>query len=488
MAPCLLKRCEMTRSTLCLVVLCSVASASCGPTSHGRDADGGTNGLCKPGEVVACYDGPAGTQGVGPCSAGQRTCTAAGAWGACVGEVLPAPENCADGIDNNCNGAVDDDVDADGDGFTTCGGDCCDSTECGTPSLVNPGAFDVAGNALDDDCDGVVDNQPTVCDSALASSTSNAMDFAKALDLCQMSTMASRKWGVISAELTLADGAGTPAAKSHAIRPRYGTNVTPKAGASLVVLSTGAAASVGDSDPSFEDPQIGIGGGGLSAFPADFFAANGNKLPNAPGCPDPAGDTANDPVMLTLTIRVPTNAHSFSIDSSFFSSEFPEWTCSRYNDFFVILLDSAFAGSPPNPHDKNLAFYQPSGTTLKYPVGVNLAYGNTGLFTQCVNGATGCLSIIAGGEEGTITSCTDTHDLLGTGLDSADPDDCDASSLEGGGTGWLETKGNVTPGEIIKLRIAIWNTSDEALQSLAVIDNFKWSVHSSDTGTVILRR
>jgi hypothetical protein len=55
----------------------------------------------------------------------------------------------------------------------------------------------------------------------------------------------------------------------------------------------------------------------------------------------------------------------------------------------------------------------------------------------------------------------------------------------GGATGWLTTSGNVVGGEIIKLRIAIWDTSDHALDSLAVIDNFKWSVTASDPGTVI---
>jgi hypothetical protein len=35
------------------------------------------------------------------------------------------------------------------------------------------------------------------------------------------------------------------------------------------------------------------------------------------------------------------------------------------------------------------------------------------------------------------------------------------------------------------LRIANWDTSDSALDSLAVIDNFKWSVDTSMPGTVI---
>jgi len=64
---------------------------------------------------------------------------------------------------------------------------------------------------------------------------------------------------------------------------------------------------------------------------------------------------------------------------------------------------------------------------------------------------------------------------------------CDATSLKGGATGWLTTSGNVTPGEIIKLRVAIWDTSDHAFDSLVIVDGFQWSVDSTQPGTVILR-
>jgi hypothetical protein len=167
---------------------------------------------------------------------------------------------------------------------------------------------------------------------------------------------------------------------------------------------------------------------------------------------------------------------------NFLSSEFPEWTCTEFNDFFVVLLDSTYmgTGSGANPVDKNLAFYQ-NAAGSKFPVGVNLASGNTGLFTQCVNGSIGC----AEDSSGSINTCTGTDQLAGTGLEIADPGDCDAGSMLGGGTGWLTTSGNVTPGEIMTLRIAIWDTSDDALDSLAVIDNFKWSVQASNPGTVI---
>jgi hypothetical protein len=38
---------------------------------------------------------------------------------------------------------------------------------------------------------------------------------------------------------------------------------------------------------------------------------------------------------------------------------------------------------------------------------------------------------------------------------------------------------------VIKLRIAVWDTSDGMYDSLALIDNFQWSVEASTPGTVI---
>ena len=59
-----------------------------------------------------------------------------------------------DGIDNDCDGISDNDpsFDADGDGYTWCGGDCDDSDD-----MLNPGVEEIC-DSLDNDCDGVADN------------------------------------------------------------------------------------------------------------------------------------------------------------------------------------------------------------------------------------------------------------------------------------------------------------------------------------------
>jgi hypothetical protein len=110
----------------------------------------------------ACYSGPAGTAGVGLCRAGVRTCTG-GAWSACVGEVLPTAEVC-DGADNDCDGSTDEEL-----GSTTCGlGPCLKTVQnCigGVPQSCNPyaEATPEVCDGLDNDCDGVVDGIVRSC-------------------------------------------------------------------------------------------------------------------------------------------------------------------------------------------------------------------------------------------------------------------------------------------------------------------------------------
>jgi hypothetical protein len=446
--------------------------------------DGKCTTPCEPGATEECYSGPEGTAGVGSCAAGTRACAADGlGWGPCEGEVVPGIEACGNAVDDDCDGEADEDTDADGDGWGVCSGDCCDADggTCFDAALVNPGAYEFVGNEVDDDCDGMMDEAPVSCDGNLASDSNTALDYARALDLCDVTVenpinMEDRRWGVISAKLTQADGTSSAAPVSRAIRPGFGSVIKPQKASKLVVLSSGHAADENDQAPPFKAFEAGVNTGKTSPPPQDWWTKNGGKFPNPPGCNVPEVPSANDSVMLTLRVRVPTNARSFSAKMYFFSAEYPEYVCSQYNDFFVALVDSL---APDNPADKNVAVYDDGNT--KWPIGVNLVKVAQGLFTQCQGGTVGCEA--DGVPPSQYNGCKATTELQGTGFQLNDQWTCSqGQTMAGGGTGWLTLRGNVSPGETMELRLAIWDTGGHIFDSLVLLDAFEWSLEPAAPG------
>lgn len=63
-------------------------------------------------------------------------------------EVNPGKEEISNGIDDNCNGDIDEGFDVDGDGYTVFQGDCDDDD-----ALIHPGANEICGDGIDQDCD-----------------------------------------------------------------------------------------------------------------------------------------------------------------------------------------------------------------------------------------------------------------------------------------------------------------------------------------------
>jgi len=464
---------------MCGLGMCEDGFDNCnGNIADGCETDGAC--ACEPGEEQSCYTGLPNTENVGECQSGTQICNDGGtSFGPCMGEVLPEFEVCANNKDDNCDGVVDEDPDLDNDGYTVCGGDCCDQVgeACQNPELVNPGSFEVGGNMVDDDCDGGTDNPLPLCDNAIASNTGDPLQYARAIDLCQFTTEnaqgADRIWGVISGAFSLANGNGTPNANSRSVRNGFGANAN-QLGNRMAVISSGHAADSNDNSPNFASYQNGQQLGTQSGFPTDWFAANGNQLPNAPGCPNVAGNAAYDPVQLRLRIRVPTNANSFSTKMFFFSAEYPEYVCTAFNDFFVTLVDS---NDNDNPNDKNIAIYAQGNNT--YPVGVNILKAANGLFTQCSNG-----QITQCGAPANYAGCQGTNLLNGTGYDitGATNLSCGYGGRHGGGTGWLTMSGNVVPGETMEIRFTIWDTSDGLFDSTVLLDAWEWSVQASEPG------
>ena len=93
----------------------------CDGTDNNCDGQVDEGGVCE----TECVDGQTRPCGMDrpPCTPGIQTCLG-GIWGICEGAVIPEDEVCDDGIDNNCNGVVDD-CGVDVTSLTTVGGCGC---------------------------------------------------------------------------------------------------------------------------------------------------------------------------------------------------------------------------------------------------------------------------------------------------------------------------------------------------------------------------
>lgn len=145
---------KMTRLLLLFIVTCFVFACNCGEEPLRRVCDQKLlDHYCSIEDNNIAFLS-SDYQVYSACVAGITQCNSNGEV-VCVGYEGPQEEVC-DGLDNNCDGNIDEGFDEDGDGLTTCNGDCDD---------LNPQVF--MGNeeicdGFDNDCNGQVDDLPPV--------------------------------------------------------------------------------------------------------------------------------------------------------------------------------------------------------------------------------------------------------------------------------------------------------------------------------------
>jgi len=148
-------------------LICSGATEAAAESCDNVDND--CDNTVDDGLTQSCYTGPLGTSGIGRCTPGLSTC-AAGSFGACAGEFTPITELC-NNLDDDCNSVVDNGpggmaitqgcyggpVGTAGVGTCVSGTQTCAVGAFGTcVGSIVPRA-DVCGDNLDTDCDNLSD-------------------------------------------------------------------------------------------------------------------------------------------------------------------------------------------------------------------------------------------------------------------------------------------------------------------------------------------
>ncbi len=234
--------------------------------------------------------------------------------------------------------------DCDGDGYST-PADCDDFN-----AQVNPEAYDFIGDGIDNDCDGTVDDPVVNCETVPGTPPGSPADFARAGDLCAQRSktnagtifdpLVRSAWGQVS-------GSGGEQVWTSITKPAqvnivsaFGQNA-PRSGKTMLGLANGPW---GATDPR-GSPALDPAGFHLDDACSDvpLTGLDCDALTNN----SPLGAVSvQDWAELTLWVKVPSNAGSMHFDFAFFSSEFNQWWNSSANDaFFALVSSKTIAGT-----------------------------------------------------------------------------------------------------------------------------------------------
>ncbi len=156
------------------------------------------------------------------------------------------------------------------------------------------------------------------------------------------------------------------------------------------------------------------------------------------------GSGAYDYAEMRITGEVPTGASGFAYNLAFFSTEYPVFYQSSFNDMYIAWLESDLWTG-------NVSFDE-----MGHPISLNAGFLD-------------------------YKDASNPYDC---------PDPCTAPELQGtamqghAGTKWLTTTAGVIPGEDFTLIFAIFDLSDNILDSVVILDNFQWNCDGGPPVTI----
>jgi hypothetical protein len=382
-------------------------------------------------------------------------------------------------------------VDGGADGATFCKNDDCDGDGYSPPAdcnddnaLINPAAYDFVGDGLDNDCDGKVDDPVLHCETVPATPPGTPADFARAADLCAQNSktnagtifdpLVRAEWGQVSGlgpGETLWTSMTKPTIQTDIVSS-LGSDV-PRQGKTMAGLANGPWAAADPRDSLALDPS----GFQLSDACSDIPLA-GTDCASLTNGSVSGGVNVQDWAELALTVQVPSNVKSVVFDFAFFSSEFNQWWDSAANDAFFVLVTSKELSGQNVAHDShglavtvNSGYFQlcpapPGPAMLSEPAAIENCVGLDGDAAQMIFG-----TLAGTGYDGAAKSTNDTVNAVNGDL-----------YVYGGGSGWLTTSFAVTPNEQIQMRVIIADTFDGLKDSAVLLDNMRWEA-ASESGT-----
>src|SRR5690606_4163898 len=150
---------------------------------------------------------------------------------------------------------------------------------------------------------------------------------------------------------------------------------------------------------------------------------------------------ANDLLWFRFDLTVPAEVNGYKFDFAFFSSEFPEWVDTMYNDVFLVWSTS-------ETYTGNVTFINDQPLTVTALEDAIVYEGNDPELA-----GTGVDGVGGGGP-------------MGMGMGMMEP--------TGGATGWFTATGSAAPGEDFTLAWAIFDMGDEFYDTTVVLDDFRW--------------